>query len=80
MKHLINVFLQPLRMMWNIFDNKAHNIHNLKEVKSNNPYQLIWYKEGWSEKKIRKNNTKFWEWEIKKNNFVPSNFKQPKND
>jgi hypothetical protein len=41
-----------------------------------NPYQLIWYKQGWSEQRIKKNNTKYWEWEIKYNNFVPSNTKK----
>jgi hypothetical protein len=36
-----------------------------------NPYKLIWYKKGWSEKRIAKNNAKFWLWEIKNNNFQP---------
>ena len=76
MKDLIHILLQPIRMIWNIFDHKAHNIHNLKEVKEKNPYELVWYREGWSEKKIKKNNTKYWEWEIKYNNFVPSNTKK----
>ncbi len=65
-------------MIWNIFDHKAHNIHNLKEVKEKNPYELVWYREGWPEKKIKKNNTKYWEWEIKYNNFIPSNTKKDK--
>jgi hypothetical protein len=34
-----------------------------------NPYQLIWYKQRWSEKRIRKNNSKYWEWEIVHNGF-----------
>ena len=29
-----------------------------------NPYQLVWYKQGWSENRVRKNNSKYWEWEI----------------
>lgn len=41
-----------------------------------NPYQLIWYKQGWSQKKVEKNNAKYWEWEIKYNNFVPPNTKK----
>ena len=24
-----------------------------------NPYQLIWYKQGWSENRVRKNNSKY---------------------
>jgi hypothetical protein len=73
MKNIINTLLYPLRMIWNIFDNEAHNIHN---IQNKNPYQLIWYKQGWSQKKIKKNNSKYWEWEIKKNNFVPPNTKK----
>ena len=34
-----------------------------------NPYQLIWYKQGWSENRVRKNNLKYWEWEIVHNGF-----------
>jgi hypothetical protein len=45
-----------------------------KETKKN-PYQLIWYKQGWSQKKVETNNAKYWEWEIKYNNFVPPNTK-----
>jgi hypothetical protein len=29
-----------------------------------NPYQLVCYKQGWSENRVRKNNSKYWEWEI----------------
>ena len=29
-----------------------------------NPYHLIWYKQGWSEKRVRKNNSAYWEWEM----------------
>lgn len=36
-----------------------------------NPYTLIWWKSGWSLSKIKKNNTKFWQWEIKNNGFKP---------
>ena len=35
-----------------------------------NPYELIWYKKGWSEKRINKNNAKYWLWEIEHNAFV----------
>jgi len=34
-----------------------------------NPYQLVWYKQGWSENRVRKNNSKYWEWEIVHNGF-----------
>jgi len=32
-----------------------------------NPYELIWYKQGWSENKVARNNWKFYEFEIKHN-------------
>ena len=34
-----------------------------------NPYQLIWYKQGWSTNRVKKNNSKYWEWEIVHNGF-----------
>ena len=37
--------------------------------RKSNPYQLIWYKQGWSEDRVRKNNSKYWEWEIVHNGF-----------
>lgn len=37
------------------------------EKPKTNPYNLIWYREGWSKKRIEKNNAKYWEWEIKNN-------------
>lgn len=41
--------------------------------KKKNPYSLIWYKEGWSQNKINKNNLNYWDWERKNNGFVPPN-------
>lgn len=35
-----------------------------------NPYQIIWYRKGWSERKIQKNNAKYWEWEIENNGLT----------
>ena len=32
-----------------------------------NPYQLIWYRQGWSQRKVSRNNTKYWEFEVKHN-------------
>lgn len=32
-----------------------------------NPYTLVFYRSDWSEGKTRRNNTKYWEWEIKHN-------------
>ena len=32
-----------------------------------NPYQLIWYKKGWSKTRIEKNNAKYWQFEIEHN-------------
>ena len=34
-----------------------------------NPYKLLWYKQGWSQKRIIINNKNYWLWEIKHNNF-----------
>ena len=36
-----------------------------------NPYNLVWYDSKMSKNQIKKNNTKYWEWEIKYNNFKP---------
>ena len=36
---------------------------------SRNPYQLVWYKRGWSTNKVKKNNSKYWKWEIAHNGF-----------
>ena len=36
------------------------------EIKKN-PYELVWYRQGWSEQKTAKNNSKFWEWEWENN-------------
>ena len=38
-----------------------------------NPYELVWYRYGWSESRIGRNNAKFWAWEIINNGFVPPN-------
>ena len=32
-----------------------------------NPYQLIWYKQGWSKTRTEKNNAKYWQFEIEHN-------------
>ncbi len=37
--------------------------------RKSNPYQLVWYKQGWSENRVKKNNSKYWEWEIVHNGF-----------
>ena len=42
-----------------------------KITKSKNPYNLIWYKEGWSKTRTEKNNTKYWLWEMEFNGFKP---------
>ena len=34
---------------------------NLPKV---NPYNLVWYRAGWSKTRTEKNNAKYWEWEI----------------
>ena len=32
-----------------------------------NPYQLVYWRSDWSESKTRRNNTKYWEFEIQHN-------------
>ena len=32
-----------------------------------NPYQLTWYKQGWSKTRTKKNNAKYWQFEIEHN-------------
>lgn len=51
-------------------------LNSLRTKRKENPYQLTWYKEGWSENKTKTNNTNFWLWEIKCNGFVPANSKK----
>lgn len=34
-----------------------------------NPYSLVWYRRGWSESRIAKNNARYWQWEIDHNGF-----------
>lgn len=34
-----------------------------------NPHHLVYYKQGWSKKRIEENNTKFWLFEIKYNSL-----------
>lgn len=36
-----------------------------------NPYELIWYKQGWSQRKVDTNNAKYWAFEMKYNGFKP---------
>ncbi len=40
-------------------------------LKKQNPYILIWYRKGWSENKVKKNNSKYWEWEMIHSGFKP---------
>lgn len=51
--------------------NEAQNLENttLAESASRkpNPYQLVYYKQGWSKTRTEKNNSKFWQFEIEHN-------------
>lgn len=38
--------------------------------KKPNPYELIWYRQGWSKTRIEKNNAKYWEFEIEHNGLT----------
>ena len=49
-------------------------IHNVvcsaSAEKKPNPYELIWYRKGWSKTRIEKNNAKYWEFEIEENGLT----------
>lgn len=51
--------------------NKQNNTRSSSFEKKRNPYMLLWYKQGWSEKQIAMNNDKYWAWEIENNGFNP---------
>ena len=55
------------KMRCNIHDVVSSAIRERKP----NPYMLLWYKQGWSENKIARNNQKYWQWEIDHNGFRP---------
>jgi len=38
--------------------------------KKPNPYELIWYRQGWSKTRIEKNNAKYWQFEIEENGLT----------
>lgn len=41
-----------------------------------NPYQLVWYKKGWSKTRTEKNNAKYWQFEIEHNGLrLPWHFR-----
>jgi hypothetical protein len=43
--------------------NKKTKINSKNASQKVNPYELIWYRQGWPAKRIAKNNAKFWQWE-----------------
>ena len=42
----------------------------MKEEEKKNPYKLVWFVKGWSDYKTKKNNDKYWAWEIKYNGLT----------
>lgn len=60
-----------IKFIKNLFRNrkKQYNCNASSENKQNNPYMLLWYKQGWSENLIAANNTRYWQWEIDHNGF-----------
>ena len=42
--------------------------------KKKNPYTLVCYRAGWSNKKTEVNNLKYWKWEMDNNGFDPSQY------
>lgn len=45
----------------------------MEKIDKKNPYTLLWYKQGWSQNKIKMNNANYWNWEIVHNGFIPPN-------
>ena len=43
---------------------------NASIEKKPNPYELIWYRRGWSNTRIVKNNAKYWEFEMEHNGLT----------
>ena len=50
---------------------KQNVVCSASSEKKQNPHMLLWYKQGWSEKRIAINNDKYWQWEIDHNGFDP---------
>lgn len=62
--HVVNCICKCLHI------HKNNSAKQLASKRLNaNPYELLLYKQGWSQSKIAKNNAKFWEWELTNNKF-----------
>ena len=66
----MNYLIKKLKQIKHFFFQKKV-IDKTETNKKTNPYELLWYKQGISEKEIRENNTKYWQWEMEFNNFKP---------
>ena len=43
--------------------NASQKVNSKNASQKVNPYELIWYRRGWSANRLAKNNAKFWQWE-----------------
>lgn len=59
---------QPKKMNKSRNDGKPIVVGSATEPKSN-PYSLVWYRRGWSERRTAENNARYWQWEIERNGF-----------
>jgi len=64
----VQKILRKLRLTW--LCELLYKHKQPLEKQSKNPYELIWYQQGWSEKKLQRNNAKYWEWEFKKQSKI----------
>ena len=49
----------------------VHDIRTMTDTRVPNPYTLYWLRADWTNKELKDNNTKYWQWEIDNNNFKP---------
>jgi len=70
--------MNEMKKLWKWLFGKRKQQCNIHDVvcsatteRKPNPYMLLWYKQGWSEKRIAINNSKYWKWEIDHNGFRP---------
>ncbi len=57
MKQKTNILVQFKQWILSIVMDSAKT----EPKKSDNPYGLLWYKQGWSATQIAKHNTKYWQ-------------------
>lgn len=83
LKIFLDVLLGPFRsIMYFLTGHESYTVcpSPPKEEKKKNPYELVYWNADWSESKTRRNNKKYWEWEMKYNGFKPQNIRNGHNN